>query len=148
MSKQSVLILCTENSARSQMAEGIIRHLAGDRFDVYSAGLNPQGIHPLTRVVMNEIGIDTTEQSSRDVSVYLGKVSFNYVIFVCDKAERDCPHVFPFIANRLSWPIEDPKAGISSDKEKLELFRQVRDTLYQRITSWLAETDRISVRQK
>ena len=142
MNKKTVLFLCTENSIRSQIAEGIMRHMAGDRFDVYSAGLNPQSIHPLTHVVMNEIGIDTGSQTSKDVGDYLGKVGFSHVVFVCDKAERDCPHIFPFATNRLSWPIEDPSSSTGSEQDKLERFRLVRDTLYQRITSWVAEMNR------
>jgi arsenate reductase len=140
--KRTVLFLCTENSVRSQMAEGLLRYVAGDRFDVYSAGLSPKGIHPLTHTVMNEIGIDTSLQSSKDVGIYLGKVGFSHVVFVCDKAERDCPHVFPFTTNRLSWPIEDPTLNGRSDQEQLVRFRQARESLRQRIATWVAEMDR------
>ena len=140
--KRTVLFLCTENSVRSQIAEGLMRHMAGDRFDVYSAGLSPKGIHPLTHTVMNEIGIDTRGQTSKDVGMYLGKVSLNHVVFVCDKAEHDCPHIFPFTTNRLFWPVEDPNFGDGSDQEQLVRFRQVRESLRQRITNWVAEMER------
>jgi len=119
-----------------------MRHLAGDRYDVYSAGLRSKGIHPLTHVVMKEIGIDTSSHSSKNVGIYLGKIGFNYVVFVCDKAERDCPHVFPFTTNRISWSIEDPNTNCGTEQDKLERFRRIRDNLHQRITNWIAKTDR------
>ena len=140
--KRTVLFLCTENSVRSQIAEGLMRHMAGDRFEVYSAGLSPKGIHPLTHTVMNEIGVDISGQSSKDVGMYLGKVTLNHVVFVCDKAERDCPHVFPFTTNRHFWPIDDPNSGDISPQEKLERFRRVRDSLQTKISSWVTEMDR------
>jgi len=143
---QAILFLCTENSVRSQMAEGILRRMSGDRFDVYSAGLNSKSIHPLTHVVLNEIGIDTSSQRSKDVSLYLGKVSLNYVIFVCDAAESDCPHIFPFTTNRLSWSIADPSVGSENEQEILERFRQVRDTIQRKIADWLVERNREEAR--
>jgi arsenate reductase len=91
---------------------------------------------------MNEFGIDTSGQTSKDVGMYLGKVSFKHVVFVCDKAERDCPHVFPFTTNRLFWPIEDPNKDDISPQERLERFRRVRDSLREKISSWIAEMDR------
>lgn len=119
-----------------------MRHLAGDKYEVYSAGLNSVGVHTLTHKVMAEIGIDTASQTSKEVGVYLGKIGFNHVVFVCDKAERDCPHVFPFSTDRISWPIEDPKLGVGTDEEKVARFRAVRDILFRTITNWIEELER------
>src|SRR5499427_2053520 len=91
--KKRILFLCTGNSARSQMAEGMVRHLAGKEYDVFSAGTNPKGLHPLSIAVMKEIGIDVSQQKSKDVKVFLGQ-KFDYVITVCDRAKQHCP-VFP-----------------------------------------------------
>jgi arsenate reductase len=89
--KQRVLFLCTGNFARSQIAEAFLRHYGSDQFEAHSAGLNPKGIHPLTEIVMEEIGIPLTGHSSKGVKEYLGKVHFQYLITVCDKAEQNCP---------------------------------------------------------
>ena len=138
MSKAKMLILCTGNSARSQMAEAFLRQYAGDRFDVYSAGLEPHGINPFTRVVMAEVGYDLAGQRSKSVAEYLGKVNFGYLITVCDHAEKNCPTTFLGVSNRLHWSFEDPAAFVGSDEETLAKFREVRDQIDQRIQSWLA----------
>jgi arsenate reductase (thioredoxin) len=108
--RKTVLILCSRNSARSQMAEGILRKLVGVRFKIYSAGLNPDRIHSVVEPVMNEIGIDILGQYSKSAKEYLGKVTQDYVIFVCARAERNCPKIYPGIGERLSWPFDDPVA--------------------------------------
>ena len=101
MRKQKVLFLCTQNSARSQMAEGFLRHLAGDRFEVYSAGIDPTPeIHPCAVEAMSEIGIDISEQYPKGLRTYLGKMGFNYLIIVCARAEERCPKTFPGGARR------------------------------------------------
>ena len=92
--RKNILILCTRNSARSQMAEGLLRNCAGDRFNVYSAGLNPDRIHPMVGPVMREIGIDISGQRSKSVEEYLGRLTAHYVIIVCENAERNCPRSF------------------------------------------------------
>lgn len=130
--KKRVLFLCTGNSARSQMAEGILRHLAGDRFDVFSAGTHPKGIHPKTVLMMNEVGIDIAGQSSKDVAKYHGQ-QFDYVITVCDRAKQNCP-IFPGGAP-IHWGFDDP-AEATGDQQTI-LFRRVREELFQRIRLFL-----------
>ena len=139
MSKIKVLFLCTGNSARSQMAEAFLRKYAGDRFEAYSAGMEPRGIHPYTNRVMEEIGISLTGQYSKDIREYMGKVHFGYLIILCDEAEKTCPKTFPGISQRLHWSFEDPAAIGGSDDEKLAKFREVRDQIDQRIKAWLSE---------
>jgi arsenate reductase (thioredoxin) len=126
--KKRVLFLCTGNSARSQMAEGLLRNLAGDRFDVVSAGTSPKGVHPRTVEVMKEIGIDVTQHTSKDMSQFFGQ-RFDYVITVCDRARQQCP-VFPG-SEPIHWNFDDPAevAGFG----QLEAFRQVRDQIQNRL---------------
>jgi arsenate reductase len=139
MSKTRVLFLCTGNSARSQMAEAFLRRYGGDRFEVYSAGLEPErGIHPLTLKVMQEIGFDMQGHYAKDIREYLGKVHFGYLITVCDRAEQSCP-IFPGMGVRLHWPFEDPAAFQGSEEEKLAKFREVRDQIEARVKAWLKE---------
>jgi arsenate reductase len=139
MNKTKVLFLCTGNSSRSQMAEALLRKYAGDKYDVYSAGLEPKGINPLTQQVMQEIGINLKGHSSKHVSEYMGKFHFGYLITVCSDAEAKCPSTFPDISNRLHWSLEDPAAFNGSDNEKLKKFREVRDQIDKQIKKWLAE---------
>ena len=139
MSKTKVLFLCMGNSARSQMAEAFLRKYGGDEFEAYSAGLEPKGINPYTKRVMEEAGISLSSYSSKHVREYMGKVHFGYLITLCDEAEKNCPTTFPGIFQRLHWPFEDPSAFLGSDDEKLAKFREVRDKIDQRIKTWLAE---------
>ncbi len=137
MSKQSILILCTGNSARSQMAEAFFREYAGDRFDVHSAGLEARGINPLTTQVMSEVGIDISSQRSKCVSEYLGRMTFTYVIFVCAHAERQCPRLFPGLSAHLLWPFDDPASLDIAPEDRLRKFREVRDQIDNQIQAWL-----------
>jgi arsenate reductase len=139
MSKTRVLFLCTGNSARSQMGEALLRFHAGDDFDVYSAGLAPSKIHPLTIQVLDEIGVSTKGQYSKDVSEYLGKLHFGYLITVCSDADRNCPTTFPGIGQRMHWGFDDPVAFEGTDADKLAKFRNVRDEIDQKIQAWLAQ---------
>ena len=134
-----VLFLCTGNSARSQMAEAFVRYYAADRFESFSAGLKPKAINPLTIQVMNEIGIDISNQASKGIGVYLGKEFFHYLITVCDDADKNCPTTWPGVTKRMHWSFEDPAAFEGSDEEKLEKFREIRDRIDTRIKAWLAE---------
>lgn len=140
MVKSKVLFLCTGNSARSQMAEAFLRNLAGDRFEVYSAGLEPKGIHPLTIKVMQEKGISLENHISKSLEEYRGKINFDWLITVCDHADKNCP-IFPGVGTRLHWPFEDPAAAIGSEEEKLAKFQMVRDAIEGKIKDWLAEFD-------
>jgi arsenate reductase len=134
-----VLFLCTGNSARSQMAEAFVRKYAGDRIEAHSAGLEPKGVNPFTIQVMQEKGIDISGQISKGIKTYLGKVLFQYLITVCDDAEKNCPTVWPGVNQRLHWSFEDPAAFTGTDEEKLAKFRQIRDQIEQRIQVWLVE---------
>jgi arsenate reductase (thioredoxin) len=138
--KQRVLFLCSGNSARSQMAEALLRKYAGDRFEVYSAGLEAKGINPYTVRVLEEIGIDMSGHRSKNLDEYIGKVHFGYLITVCDRAAEACP-IFPGMGQRLHWPIEDPSAFVGSEEETLNKFREVREQLDERIRAWLAEIE-------
>lgn len=135
MEKPSVLFLCTGNSARSQMAEGLLRHLAGDRFEVVSAGTQPVGLNPHAVEIMREIGIDISSHQSKNVSQFLGR-RFTYVITVCDKAKETCP-IFPFAFKSLHWSLDDPAAVQGSDKERLEVFRRIRSEIGERLRGFL-----------
>lgn len=127
--RMRVLILCTGNSARSQMAEGLLRHDNGHRFDVTSAGTHPINVHPLAIEAMQEIGIDISGHRSKSVDDLAGE-SFDYVITVCDRANENCPS-FPNVRRRIHWSFEDPAAAVGSHEERLESFRRVRDRLRQ-----------------
>ena len=139
--KVRVLFLCTGNSARSLMAEALLRKHGGDRFEVHSAGLEPKGINPYTRRILAEVGIDMAGQSSKDLQTYLGKQHFGYLITVCSNAEERCP-IFPGVSRRLYWPFEDPAAVVGSDDEKLAKFRAVRDQIELRIVDWLRDLEK------
>ena len=139
MDKNRVLFLCTGNSARSQMAEALLRRYAGDRFEVYSAGLEPKGMNPFTVRVMEEIGLPLTGQSSKDVREYMGKLHFGYLITVCANAEERCPTAFPGVGQRMHWAFDDPAAVEGTDEDKLAKFREIRDQIAHRIHDWLTE---------
>ena len=134
--KTRVIFLCTGNSARSQMGEAFLRHYASDYFDVYSAGFDAKGVHPMTAQVMEERGIDLSGHSSKELDQYLGEMHFGVTITVCEKAEEVCP-TFPGLGTRLYWPFPDPAAFTDSDEEKLEKFREVRDDIEGKVIEWL-----------
>jgi arsenate reductase (thioredoxin) len=137
--RSRVLFLCTHNSARSQMAEGLLRHLAGDRFEVMSAGTEATHVRPLAVRAMDEIGIDISGQESKTLDRYL-KEPFDHVITVCDDANEACPF-FPGAANRLHWSFEDPSKAEGTEEERLAVFRSVRDQIRQQIEAALVATD-------
>jgi arsenate reductase (thioredoxin) len=127
--------LCTHNSARSQMAEGMLRNLAGDRFEAFSAGTEATHVRPLAIRVMGEIGIDISGQESKTLERYLQE-SFDYVITVCDDANEACPF-FPGAQSRLHWAFEDPSKAEGTEEERLEVFRSVRDRIRDRMQAEL-----------
>ncbi|HYW48778.1 MAG TPA: arsenate reductase ArsC [Bryobacteraceae bacterium] len=137
MSKKKVLVLCTGNSARSQMAEGLFRHEAGDRFEVYSAGTKPSSVRPEAISVMHEIGIDISGHRSKSVDEFV-TTPMDYVITVCDNAKESCP-VFPAATLMLHWPFEDPAAVEGSREKRKAAFRKVRDQIHGRIMVFLGE---------
>jgi arsenate reductase len=126
-----VLILCTGNSARSQMAEGLLRRSGGMGYEVFSAGTKPAGVNPLAIEAMREKGIDISKQRSKSVAEFAGQ-EFAIVITVCDNAAEECP-VFPGAPQRMHWSLPDPAAVSGTQEEKLGAFRKVRDELEQRI---------------
>ena len=137
MSKTRVLFMCTGNTARSQMAEAFLRAYAGDRYEAYSAGLEPREINPLTISVMEERGFDLSGQHAKGLKEVLGQVHFGYLITVCDRAERECP-TFPGMGIREFWPFEDPAAFEGTEEERLAKFREVRDAIDGRVQEWIA----------
>jgi arsenate reductase len=136
--KQKVMFLCTRNSARSQMAEGFLRHHAGESFEVYSAGCDVgEAVHPYAVEVMDEVGIDISEQYPKGLKTYMGKMGFNYSIIVCARAEKNCPKTFPGVGTRLVWIFEDPRGEEVPEEERLEKFRQICDQIELKIKEWL-----------
>src|SRR5215813_9891803 len=138
MSKQSVIFLCMDNSGRSQMAEAFLRKYAGDIFDVYSAGLEPSDVNPLTLQVMNEVGMNISNQRSKGIEVYFGKTFFHYVITVCDDADKNCPAAWLGVHTRMHWSFEDPAKFLGTEGERLAKFREVRNLIENKIRGWVA----------
>lgn len=136
--KTKLLFLCTGNSCRSQIAEGLLRDLADAHFEVFSAGVEPSRVHPMSILVMQEIGIDITDQHSDDVKDYL-QSGINIVISVCDHAAQTCP-AFPGDVQRIHWSIKDPFHGWDVDESKLPDYRRTRDELKERIEEFLRST--------
>lgn len=137
--KKHVLFVCTHNSARSQMAEGLLRALYGDRYEAYSAGTQPSGINPHAVGVMAEIGIDISTHDSKNVNEFLGE-EFDYVVTVCDHAKEACP-LFPGGSQYLHNGFEDPSKAEGTEREILSAFRHVRDEIKEWINKTFGKTD-------
>jgi len=137
--KKRVLILCTGNSARSQMAEGLLREMAGERFDVESAGVAPSAVRGEAIQAMQEIGIDISGHNSKSVDLFVDQ-QFDYIITVCDNARESCP-VFPGTAERIHWSFDDPAAAQGDDQSRLAAFRRVRDEIRSRLEEFVATLD-------
>ena len=137
--KKRVLILCTGNSARSQMAEGLLREMAGERFDVESAGVAPSAVRGEAIQAMQEIGIDISGHHSKSVDLFVDQ-QFDYIITVCDNARESCP-VFPGTAERIHWSFDDPAAAQGDDQSRLAAFRRVRDEIRSRLKEFVATQD-------
>jgi arsenate reductase (thioredoxin) len=135
--RERVLFLCTGNSARSLMAEALLRHHAGDRFEAHSAGADPIGVRPETALVLEEVGIDPSVLRSKAIDEYLGKTHFQYLITVCTLAEEHCPRIWPGASHHLHWPVDDP-ASVEGEG-RLDAFRTARDEIETRILEWLEE---------
>lgn len=137
-SMRKVLFLCTGNSCRSQMAEGLLRHIAQGEIEVFSAGTHPSGyVHPLAIQVMQEIGIDISHQKSKSVEEFLDQ-SFDYVITVCDSARQTCPH-FPGQGKKIHWSFEDPAQAVGTHEEKVQAFRKVRNQIQKALEEFYAQ---------
>ena len=138
MTKPNVLVLCTGNSCRSQMAEGFLHELAGDRYAVHSAGTEPkEEVHPLAIAVMDEAGIDISTHHPKSVREFLGRLPVRYLIIVCDGANESCPRNFPGLVERIFWPFDDPAKFRGTPDETIAEFRRVRDEIRDRIVGWL-----------
>jgi len=137
--KKRVLILCTGNSARSQMAEGLLRHDGGARFGVHSAGVSPTQVRPEAIEAMREVGVDISGQRSKSVEEFAGQ-AFDYVITVCDNARGQCP-VFPAETRRIHWSFDDPAAAEGDESQRLAVFRRVRDEIRTRLGDFILTRD-------
>jgi arsenate reductase len=135
MGRSRVLFLCTHNSARSQMAEGLLRTMGGDRFEAHSAGTEATAVRPLAIAAMHELGIDISTQTSKALEGYVDQ-RFDHVITVCDDANESCP-VFPNAAHRLHWALPDPSKATGTEEQRLAVYREVRDALRARIEAEL-----------
>jgi arsenate reductase len=135
MPARRVLFLCTHNSARSQMAEGLLRHLGGERFEAHSAGTEATTVRPLAITAMHEIGVDISAQTSKTLDPYVND-RFDHVITVCDDANESCP-IFPNAAHRVHWSLPDPSKATGTAEQQLSVYRQVRDELRRRIDAEL-----------
>tara|TARA_Y100000996_G_scaffold220866_1_gene173837 strand:- start:327 stop:752 length:426 start_codon:yes stop_codon:yes gene_type:complete len=133
--KEKIIFICTGNACRSQIAEGILRSMAGDKFDVFSAGSHPTKVHPMSIKVMKEIGIDITSHTSDPISNFLNE-NIDIVVTVCSNADKACP-VFPGKVERIHWRIKDPFKGWGSDRDDLDNFTRTRDDLNERIKNFL-----------
>jgi arsenate reductase len=140
MSKPALLVLCTGNSCRSQMAEAFLRAEVGERFEVYSAGTEPATeVHPLAVKAMAEIGYDLSGQRPKGIQELLGRMPVKYLFIVCDGAAGSCPSTWPGVLNRYVWPFEDPARAEGSEEERLAVFRRVRDQIRDKFGAWATE---------
>ena len=140
MNKKKVIFICTGNACRSQMAEGLLRHMAGDKFEVYSAGSHPSRLHPASVAVMAEWNIDITHHTSEPINDYL-ETGIDIVITVCDNAQQICP-TFPGNVKRIHWGLDDPYHGWGAEPEDLLPYRETRDELKDRIKVFLTEQNK------
>ena len=141
-----VLVVCWGNSARSLLAEALLRHLGGDRIEAHSAGIDPQGVHPMTVRVLDEANLPTDGLVSKSVDEFLGQ-RFDYVITVCDDSRGVCP-VFPGVQESLHWGYPDPVKASGTEEERLAAFRAVLTGLGQRIHQFLPLAERYAARRK
>jgi len=137
MIKPRVLFVCTENACRSQMAEGFLRHLAADRFEMFSGGAQPGELNPMAVDVMREVGIDISGHRSKDVAEFLGQ-NFHFIIRVCDKVKETCP-VLPGAIWYRDWNLEDPASAEGSPTQRMKVFRRVRDEIEGRVLEFIAK---------
>jgi arsenate reductase len=135
--KPRVLFVCTHNAARSRMAEALLRHYEGERFEVLSARVAPTEVQALTRQVLTDIGLDPSGLYAKSLDDFFARVSIAYAIIVCDQGEDGCPRLFPFALQTVHGPIDDPTQTEGSTVERLRTFRTVRDQIERRIRAWL-----------
>lgn len=135
MALKKVLFLCTGNSCRSQMAEGFLRNMAGDKFEVFSAGVKPTQVNPLAIQVMAEVDVDISKHRSKSATEFIGQ-QFDYVITVCDNANQTCP-IFPGKYEKVHWDLKDPAEAQGSEVERMVIFREMRNEIRQKIEEWI-----------
>jgi arsenate reductase (thioredoxin) len=141
--KANVLILCTGNSCRSQMAEGFLRRYRGDLYEVHSAGTEPKSeVHPLAVKAMAEVGIDIGRQRPKDLMGYLGRLPVAHVVIVCDRANQTCPRIWPGSFSRTYLPFDDPARFVGSEEETMAEFRRVRDQIGEAMRAWAPQSGR------
>jgi arsenate reductase len=139
--KPAILVLCTGNSARSQMAEGFLRKYKGDRYAAASAGTDPKPrVHPLAVRAMDEVGIDISGQRPKDLKEFLGKTAVRHLLIVCDNANQSCPRVWPGAFTRTFMPFDDPAAARGTEEQQLDVFRRVRDEIDEAVRQWDPES--------
>jgi arsenate reductase len=134
---KTVLFLGPGNATRTQMAEAILRHRAGEHFEPCSAGLRPTAVHPMTRQVLAELGVDTSVLEAKSVQRFLGRATVHYAIILSSPEEPDSPRLYPFTVRTLHWPFENPALATGTEQDRLEAFRRVRDLIDSRIGAWL-----------
>lgn len=141
-----VLFLCTHNSSRSQMAEGLLRAHGGPAFEVFSAGTQPRSVHPLAIKVMREIGIDISDQTAKGIEAFATEPPMDLVVTVCDEAQEACPF-FPNARSQAHWGFPDPSRVTGTEEERLAAFRHIRDLIAAKITQFLGHNSAISFEQ-
>jgi arsenate reductase len=140
--KPRVLFLCADNSARSQIAEALLRHRAGERFEAFSAGLSPRPVNPLVRSVLREVGLElSSDLEAKRIAPFLGSRSIRYAVIVGEPGERECPKIFPFAARTMRWPVPDPETAADTSAEPIERLRRTRDAIDAHLQEWLAALD-------
>ena len=137
--KPTVLFLCADNSTRSQLAEALLRHRAGDRFEVHSAGLAPRPVNPLVADVLREQGLETPALEAKRIGEFLGRRSVRYAVIVGTPEERACPRIFPFAAQTMRWPVADPTGAEDSREGQLAALRRTRDEIDGHLCEWLSQ---------
>jgi arsenate reductase len=138
--KPCVLFLCTHNSARSQLAEALLRHRASDRYRACSAGVEPGHVHPMTLRVLEEAGVSTAGLRSKGLETLLGKATVHTAIVVCAQAAEACPRLYPFAREVLQWPLDDPSCVQGPEELQLAAFRRIRDEIDAKLRDWLSSS--------
>ncbi len=140
MKKPNVIFLCTHNQGRSQMAEAFLKKYGGEHFNVFSAGFEKAEIHPYTKIVMEEKGINLKNHYSKELKELFGEKDFEIIITICSKGEKLCP-TLPLVSTQLFWHIEDPASFEGGKEEKLDKFREVRNIIEEKVKNWLNERE-------
>ncbi len=136
--KPTVLFLCADNSIRSQLAEALLRHRCGDRYDCCSAGLAPKPVHPMVATALREVGIESDDLAPKPIGPFLGRRGVRHAVILRAPNETEAPRIFPFATQTVRWDVSDPRADFESSEDELAAVRRTRDDIDGRLTSWLA----------